>query len=159
MDKIKIVKMSRAEEADTCAQIMASSEPWITLKRTYEMSIQIFNDPDNQTFIALNDKSDLLGVIIISMVGTFKGYIKTIAVNEKIRSKGVGTSLMDFAENYIFEQTPNIFICVSDFNNKAQNFYFNRGFKLIGKIENFLIRGYDELMLRKTVAPLTGYKK
>ena len=55
------------------------------------------------------------------------------------------------------EISPNIFICVSSFNNAAIRLYKEFGFKLIGELDNFVKDGFTELLFRKTVGPMMGY--
>ena len=90
------------------------------------------------------------------MKGAFIGYIKSICVSSDYRGKGIGTSLMDFAKRRILSETPNVFICVSDFNTKAMDFYLDRGYEVIGEIKDYIIEGSSEILLRKTICPLTG---
>ena len=90
--------------------------------------------------------------------GTFKGYIQTLAINNNYRGKGYGTQLLQFCEDRILAYSPNIFICVSSFNKGAIHLYTNFGFELIGELKDFIKPGFDELLLRKTVGPVTGYR-
>jgi ribosomal protein S18 acetylase RimI-like enzyme len=64
---------------------------------------------------------------------------------------------MAYAEERIFKQTPNVFLCVSSFNTGAQKFYKRIGYTVIGELKDYLVSGYDEILMRKTVAPLVDY--
>lgn len=66
---------------------------------------------------------------------------------------------MAFAEKRIFSETPNAFICVSSFNSSAQKLYERLGYEVIGELKDYIISGYSEILLRKTIAPLTEFKK
>ncbi len=103
-------------------------------------------------------ESDIAGFVIIQVCGTFSGYIQTICISENYRGKGIGTMLLRFCEERILKFSPNVFICVSSFNTGAQKLYYDFGFKLIGKLDNFVKEGFTELLLLKSVGPRVGYK-
>jgi ribosomal-protein-alanine N-acetyltransferase len=137
-----------------CARLMASSEPFKTLRRGYDESLRIINDPLREVYLALID-GEVIGFIVVVMKGAFTGYIQSICVSPDYRGKGVGSRLMDYAETRILSETPNVFLCVSDFNDRAMNLYLRRGYKVIGEIPDYLIEGSSEIFLRKTIGPLT----
>lgn len=135
---------------------MARSEPWISLERGYEESLEILLEPSREVYLAWIRK-EIVGFIIIEMNGTFKGYIKSICVSPDQRGKGIGSSLMQHAEKRIFSETPNVFLLVSDFNYRARKFYKSLGYEEIGEFKDFIVRGYSEVLMRKTQGPLTEY--
>jgi ribosomal protein S18 acetylase RimI-like enzyme len=154
----RIKKLLGRDEARACAQIMAASEPWITLQRNYSESLKIVTNPWREVYMAVV-KSEVIGFIILQMEGTFTGYIQTVAVKEEWRSRGIGSQLLAFAEKKIFSKKPNVFMCVSSFNKKAQKLYRRLGYQKVGIIKNFIVNGHDEILLRKTIGPLAGFKK
>jgi ribosomal protein S18 acetylase RimI-like enzyme len=153
----RIKKLSGRNEARACAQIMAASEPWITLQRSYNESLKIVTNPLREVYVAVI-KSEVIGFIILQMEGTFTGYIQTVAIKDGWRNRGVGSRLLAFAERKIFSKKPNVFMCVSSFNKKAQKLYRRLGYEKIGVIKNFIVNGHDEILLRKTIGPLAGFK-
>ena len=155
---LKIKRMKNKSEARACAQIMAVSEPWITLQRSYNQSLKIVTNPLREVYVAVV-KSEVIGFIILQMEGTFTGYIQTVAIKDGWRSRGIGSQLLAFAEGKIFSKKPNVFMCVSSFNKKAQKLYRRLGYEKIGVIKNFIVNGHDEILLRKTIGPLTDFKK
>jgi ribosomal-protein-alanine N-acetyltransferase len=66
---------------------------------------------------------------------------------------------MAFAEERIFSETPNVFICVSSFNKFTQRFYERLGYEVVGELKDYIISGHSEILLRKTIAPFTEFKK
>jgi len=154
----RIKKLVGRSEARACAQIMATSEPWITLQRNYNESLKIITNPRREVYVATL-KAEIVGFIILQLEGTFTGYIQTLAVKADWRNHGIGSALLAFAENKIFSNQPNVFLCASSFNKKAQKLYRRLGYQKIGVIKNFIVRGHDEILLRKTIGPLTGFKK
>jgi len=144
-------------EAEFCARMMAESEPWLTLGRGYEVLLKAVQNPAREVFLARSD-AEIAGVVLINMQGAFSGYIQSVCVAPLWRNKGLGAELMSFAENFIFRQTPNVFLCVSSFNTGAQEFYRRQGYAEIGVLKDYLVAGYDEILLRKTRGPLVGYQ-
>lgn len=152
-----IRKLKSKAEARACAQIMATSEPWITLKRTYGDALKIVANPLREVYVAVS-KEEITGFIILQMEGTFTGYIQTLAVRADWQGQGLGSRLIAFAEKRIFAEKPNAFICVSSFNKKAQKLYRRLGYAKIGVLKNFIVSGHDEILLRKTIGPLAEFK-
>ena len=149
-------RLQNVDEAKQCANLMACSEPWITLGRTFEDSLKILLDSSKEIYLAFED-NQFAGFIIINMKGAFIGYIQTICIAPEFRGKGLGTKLIQFAEERIFSETPNVFMCVSSFNKEAQKLYERLGYEVIGELKNYIVSGYSEILLRKTIAPLKNY--
>jgi ribosomal protein S18 acetylase RimI-like enzyme len=140
-------------EAEACARMMAASEPWITLGRGYEASLALLESPDREVYVALADDA-VAGFVILNLHGAFVGYLQTVCVAVEARGRGIGTRLVRFAEERIFRETPNVFLCVSSFNPGAQRLYERLGYQLVGELTDYLVAGHSELLYRKTVGPL-----
>lgn len=140
-----------------CARIMAATDPWITLGIGYDDCLKAFGGTFREIFV-MKIESEIIGFVIMQPQGTFKGYIQTLAISNNYRGQGYGTQLLRFCEDRILTYSPNIFICVSSFNKGAIELYTKFGFELIGGLKDFIKPGFDELLLRKTVGPVTGYQ-
>jgi ribosomal protein S18 acetylase RimI-like enzyme len=66
--------------------------------------------------------------------------------------------LLEFAEERIFRESPNVFLFCSSFNHDAMRLYHRLGYERIGEIKDFVIAGAGEILLRKTIGPLTTFK-
>jgi ribosomal protein S18 acetylase RimI-like enzyme len=143
-------------EAHAAATIMATSEPWITLGRSFDKSLATLHDTELERYVAI-DENEVIGFVLLSMRGPFTGYIKSVAVRDDWRSRGLGARLIRFAEERIFSDAPNVFICVSSFNHRARAFYERLGYEVVGSLRDFVVRGHDEILLRKTVGPLNEF--
>ncbi|MEI7482208.1 MAG: N-acetyltransferase [Elusimicrobiota bacterium] len=141
----------------SCAQLMCCTEPWITLGRDYKTCLKAVRSPMREVYAA-RAADNILGFIILEMTGTLKGYIKTVCVAPEARGLGVGTKMVRFAEKRIFRESPNVFMCVSSFNKGARRLYKRLGYSKTGTLKDFIVKGHDELLLRKTIGPTTGYK-
>jgi ribosomal-protein-alanine N-acetyltransferase len=140
-----------------CAGIMVDTDPWITLGIDYDNCLKAFGGSFREVFVVRNE-AEIIGFVIMQPQGTFKGYIQTLAIHKNYRSEGYGAQLVRFCEERILQYSPNIFICVSSFNGGALHLYKKLGFELIGELKDFIKPGFTELLLRKTVGPVVGYK-
>ena len=159
MKKTISIKLTN-ESADlrTCARIMAGAEPWLTLGRDYKACLRTVTAPVREVYAA-KEAGQPLGFIILQMTGTFKGYIQIVCVAPEARGRGIGTRLLSFAEERIFRESPNIFMCVSSFNKGARRLYKRLGYIKTGVLKDFIAKGYDEFLLRKTVGALSDFTK
>ena len=145
-------------EKKECARIMSESEPWITLKFDFDMIITILNDPINEVYVMFID-SEFVGFSIVQMKGSFVGYIKTIVIKPSWRNKHLGEKFIEYLESRIFEVHPNVFLCVSSFNLNAKRLYLRLGYEPVGEIEDYVVTGHSELLMRKTMGPISDYKR
>lgn len=155
---MEIRKLSNDDEAKKCASMMAAAEPWITLHRNFEDAFKILIDATREVYLALID-GKLSGFIILNMSGAFVGYIQTVCVSPAWRGKGIGSELVNFAEQRILKETPNVFMCVSSFNEGARRLYERLGYEIVGELKDYIIAGHSEILLRKSTGPLIEFKK
>ena len=146
------------EDADArrCARLMSSSEPWITLGRGYEESLALLNDPTRESYVARLG-NEFVGFVILSMAGAFTGYIQTICVGPEYQSRGIGRELIAFAEKRIWRDSPNVFMCVSDFNPRARRLYERLGYRVVGELTDYVVKGRSEILMRKSKGPLRDH--
>src|SRR5215813_11616861 len=137
---------------------MSSSEPWVTLGRGYEASRALLEDPSRERLVAVSGGARA-GFLILNMAGAFVGYIQTVCVAPDFRGRGIGTRLVRFAEERIFRESPNVFLCVSSFNGDARRLYERLGYSEVGALPDYLVAGHAEILMRKTLGPLTDYAK
>ncbi len=154
---IDIRQLKGADEVHLISEFMANSEPWATLKRTYEESVSMLNDPMREVYVA-DVGGEVAGFTILQMKGAFVGYIQTVGVLQNWRNLGIGSRLIRFAEGRIFSGAPNAFICVSSFNERARRLYERLGYTVVGELTDYIIPGHSEILMRKTIAPLTEFK-
>jgi len=153
------IRQLASGEARTCAGMMATSEPWLTLGRTFDECLDLLIDPTREVYVA-EEGGAVRGFIVINMrCGPFTGYIQTICVAPETRGGGVGSRLVAFAEGRIFRDSPNVFLCVSSFNPRARALYERLGYETIGEIRDLIVRGHSEMLMRKSIAPMREFRK
>jgi ribosomal protein S18 acetylase RimI-like enzyme len=74
------------------------------------------------------------------------------------RGNGIGRRLMEHIEEGIFRTAPNVFLFVSDFNTSAQSFYERLGYRKVGELQDYLVAGRSELLMRKSRGPIRDYE-
>lgn len=153
MKGIDIRPLAGRAEAETCARMMAASEPWGTLGRDFDASLALLEDPHREAYVAVADGT-VTGFIILVMHGAFVGYIQTVCVAPACRGGGLGSALVRFAESRIFRESPNAFLCVSSFNPGARRLYERLGYTLVGELTDYIVAGHSELLYRKSIGPI-----
>jgi ribosomal-protein-alanine N-acetyltransferase len=144
-----IISEASEEERDWTARLIASSEPWITLGTTLEICLKFCNDKEYMVFIA-HSGSDPCGAMVIHPRGLASSpYLKSIVVDGKFRSLGVGRTLLGFAEDYFRERSKHFFMCVSSFNPRARDLYERLGYSKVGEFEDYILEGESEILLHK----------
>ena len=147
-----------ADEKDKifCATQMSLSEPWITLKRSVEQSLQYIYDPLAEVYLAKSENK-MIGFAIIKLRGAFTGYIQSILIFKEYQRMGYGHEFISQLEEYIFPRCPNVFICASSFNHGALKLYQELGYKIVGELTDYIIAGHSEILMRKSIAPIADF--
>ncbi len=85
-------------------------------------------------------------------------YIQILAVAPEQQRRGVGTALLRWVEEEVFQRrsAANLFLTASAFNLPARAFYRARGYTECGVLTGYLRAGMDEVLVRKSVRPLLG---
>jgi ribosomal-protein-alanine N-acetyltransferase len=149
--------VASSAEAEACARLMCTSEPWLTLGRSYEASLAIVRDPTREVYVA-EDERGLAGFLVLCLDGAFVGYVQTVCLAPDRRGAGLGTALLAVAERRIAEVSPNVFLCVSSFNPRARALYERLGYEYVGELRDYLVRGHSELLYRKSTGPWSEFR-
>ena len=103
------------------------------------------------------DQGEILGYVWVVLEGPFYSdpYLSGIAVRESCRSKGIGSHLLAFFEEKAFAVSDRVFLLVSDYNVRAQEFYRSKGYVEVRRIPDFSKAGIAELIMFKRRAVAT----
>ena len=136
-------------EREWAASLMAGSEPWITLGRSLEQCRRACGSLDHLLFVARLE-NELCGFVLLHRRGVADSpYIKSIAVGEHFRSRGIGGRLIQFAEDLFKAEARHIFLCVSSFNERARKLYERLGYVAVGEFKDYVIPGVSEILMHK----------
>jgi [ribosomal protein S18]-alanine N-acetyltransferase len=128
---------------------MAGSEPWLTLGRGLDQCREACRRTGYLLFIA-RDSNSPCGFILLHPRGVAGSpYVASIAVTESHRGRGIGTLLLNHAEDLFRSEARHIFLCVSSFNEGARRLYERHGFEIVGEFKDYVIDGASEILMHK----------
>jgi len=155
---VTIERIKTQDEIEFCARLRASSDPWLTLQRDYDDAIRSLTAQDHEVYVAKSDEN-LIGFAVVSVTGVLIGFLLTLCIVPDYQRFGIGAKLLAYSEERIFEESPNVFLMVSSFNTGAQAFYEKHGYRKVGELEDYIIRGYSEFLMRKSIGPRNEFYK
>src|ERR1700737_1785948 len=153
-ERVEPLTITRAtdSEREWAANLMAGTEPWLTLGRGLEQCRARCNSPDFLLFICRRG-TEASGFILLQNRGVAGSpYVAALAVAERFRSRGIGTRLLEFAEDFYRPQAKYIFLCVSSFNHRARALYERLGYVAVVDLEDYVIPGASEILMHKRLA-------
>jgi [ribosomal protein S18]-alanine N-acetyltransferase len=102
--------------------------------------------------VAESDQTKLAGFVIANRDRRAQGHIITVDVSLAWRRHGVGTLLMDAAENWLRQQGGEIvYLETAEDNVSAQSFYSKRGYAKLRRIENYYGDGAAAWLMAKEI--------
>ena len=147
-----ILPVTETRHFDSFARMMAEQDPWKRMGYGYDACRSSF-EGDWRNVLGIFVAGAATGFAVLQPLGTFRGYIQTICIDSVHQRKGYGNRLLDYCEQEIARSSPNVFICVSEFNEGAQRLYRSRGYETIGILRDFVKAGFNEILMRKTSGP------
>lgn len=163
MTEALIVRPLDEADVDACAAIMFGLPLWrrygvITLDAARARIGRMYTESragHSRTQVA-EHRGRVVGFVYYLSRGTFghSGYVWSVGVASDQQGRGVGGHLMDAAETDIFGTGPNVFLLVSADNADARRFYERRGYRRVGELADYVIRGITEIVYRKTLGPI-----
>ncbi|MGC2477430.1 MAG: GNAT family N-acetyltransferase [Candidatus Sulfotelmatobacter sp.] len=149
------IQITLAQPADHewCARLMACSEPWITLQRDLDGCRRVLSRPGTELFVARDESGgDPIGFVLLAPYGLAGSpYIASIAVAPAAQDHGVGSQLITFTEQH-YRDRAHLFLLVSSFNPRAQQFYRRHGFQFVGELKDYIVPHHSELIFHKRLA-------
>ena len=154
----QLTVMDGAAQEEACADMMASSDPWRTLGLGRERLLATLRAPLRERYVA-HVGDELAGFLLLYLHGTFAGYLQTICIAPAFQGQGYGSAFVRFAEERIYRDHANVFLCVSAFNTGARRLYARLGYQEVGELTDFLVAGQSEWLMRKTRGPITTLRR
>jgi ribosomal protein S18 acetylase RimI-like enzyme len=146
------IRRATGDDARWAAEVMASSDPWLTLGRGFDACLAACTSALDVLEIAERG-GERCGLVLVRPAGVAGApYIVSIAVAPGFRSHGVGSALLDHVEGAYRGRSRHLFLCVSSFNPRARRFYERHGFEAVGTLKAFLIEEADEILMHKRLA-------
>jgi [ribosomal protein S18]-alanine N-acetyltransferase len=154
-----VIESASELDAALCRRLILHSDPWITLQ---------YDDSDVQAIVRAAKSDHLLVArmgepivgFALSAPGILLGeYLKILVVDGACRSQGIGRRLMEALEERTFRHWPNVYLCVSDFNHSAREFYQRLGYEEVGLLNDLLLPEKGEVLMRKSIASWQRFRK
>ena len=140
-----------ATDADRrwAAGVMSSSEPWLTLRRSFEACLIACSSSVDVLYVAECERQPC-GLALVRERGLAGApYLVSIAVAETYRGQGIGEQLLRFVEDLFRGRFRHLFLCVSSFNSRARVFYERHGYRAVGALPDFIVDGHAETLMMK----------
>jgi ribosomal-protein-alanine N-acetyltransferase len=110
----------------------------------------------SRTWVA-EESGEVVGFLVADRQPEKVEHIVTIDVVERWRRRGVGTLLMDAAENWAREEDLQfIYLETAETNIAAQRFYEARGYRRVERIESYYTDGTAAWVLLKRLKGIEG---
>ena len=145
------IALGKEADAEWCAQVMSTTEPWVRLGRTFEECLARLRRPE-LILLTARLAGRRCGFVLLHPTGLAGSpYIASIAVPEEVRGRGLGAELLRAAENR-FPAARHIFLCVSSFNTRARQLYERSGYTAVGELPGYIIEDASEILMCKRLA-------
>lgn len=139
-----------AEEAQLLSAAFALSQPWLTLGvSATDLKNYFLRDDTHLYRYAVRVNGQLAGVISLRYPWLRGAYIELLGLIDAYRGQGIGADILQWAETEARQQSNNLWLLTSSFNQQALQFYQRQGFQQIGVVEGLVHPDYDEILLRK----------
>jgi ribosomal-protein-alanine N-acetyltransferase len=134
--------------------MLADSDPWKRLGYAAHHWERLFAPlPPGRDGYVVEVNKDVAGLALLRRHFLFGDYLELLAIAPSRQRHGLGRTLLTHVERVVFARSTNLFVCVSDFNAAARDFYRRHGFREVGPIPDLLMSGSSEILLRKTTGP------
>ncbi len=156
MHPLQNIRAYKPTDRESLISILRVSEPWQTLAygaSDWERLFAIIEaGPPRESFVIESD-GEPGGFAVVRRQFLFGDYLELLAISPSLRARGLGRELLTHVEEEVFARAKNLFACVSDFSTDARRFYARQGYTEVGRLENLLVGGHDEILIRKTIGP------
>ena len=139
-----------AHQARELGLIFASIDPWKKVDWPAERLESFLGGkvPGAPRYL-IRSGEEPAGAVAVSSPWLHGAYLNFLGIVPGLQNSGIGTSVMDWFEAESLGTYRNLWICVSAFNDSATRFYEARGYSHAATLDNLIVEGEDEILLRK----------
>jgi ribosomal protein S18 acetylase RimI-like enzyme len=143
----------RQDDIPALASLMSRTPLWQRYGITEEIATQRLTQAHSEgaTIAVARVDGVIAGLCWYVKRGAFdrSGYVRLLGVEANVKRAGVGRTLMAYVESVMFEQTADVLLLVSEFNEEAQAFYKALGYSKSGELNDYVVDGVTEYIMRK----------
>lgn len=145
---MKQIRLYRRSDLETLFRIdQACFPPQVSYSR--DELARFIGHQNSRTWVG-QDGNEIVGFIVATRHPQKVGHIITIDVIESRRRTGIGTALMERAEDWARrEGLRSIYLETAEQNLPAQRFYFARGYVKVEEVENYYSDGQTAWVMVK----------
>ena len=140
-----------AGAATEIAAAMTAIDPWRRLGTDRDaLAAFLTADDPHCCRRAIQIDGAAAGVVAVRSPWLYGPYLSLLAVLPPRQGNGVGARVLDWlATEAVAGGNRNVWVCTSSFNARAQAFYAAHGFVRVGVLDDLLVDGVGEVLLRR----------
>ncbi len=146
-----ILREFASAEATQVADTLAQMPPWQTLNYSAETLANYLRRPDPvlSKFVITVDEQ-IEGTVCIRYPCLRGAYLELLAIYPSQQGRGIGQQVIQWlAAEAQQASSRNLWTLVSAFNHAGQRFYQKMGFTQVGQLDDLVVPGQTELLMRK----------
>jgi len=154
--RVASMEPMQLETARGLSIILAGMEPWSRLGSSPERLCRsmLTNPFDKARSWCMKVDGEPAGVLVIHEDWLVGPYLKRLAVLPTFQKQGLAQAALTWWEADARQAgTANLWLCVSSFNAPAQRLYETMGFRQTGVLNDLIVSGHDEILMRKQLRP------
>ncbi|MDA7946951.1 MAG: GNAT family N-acetyltransferase [Hyphomicrobiaceae bacterium] len=149
--QLRLVAVPQAA-ARELGEEFARIDPW----KEYGIPAKILSsflakERDGRYRLLITANETTAGIVVVTVPWLFGPYLHFLGLLPQFQNSGIGSSVMTWFEAEAGGQFRNLWICVSEFNDRAVRFYERFGYMRVAKLEGLVIDDRSEFLLRKRV--------
>jgi ribosomal protein S18 acetylase RimI-like enzyme len=144
-----ILRELTQDEAATVSQTLVQMEPWRTLGYKADTLSNYLSGPDPLLY-GIVASQQLVGAVCVRYPWLRGACLELLAVFPSQQGRGLGRDVIGWLEAELLQTNcRNLWTLVSSFNQEARHFYQQMGFVEVGQLDDLIVTGYAEILLRK----------
>lgn len=133
------------------APLIAKSDPWLRLGISADkIEALLSGEKPDRLQKSIVAGGSPIGAIVVSKNWLAGFYLQHLSLLKPYRGIGAGTAALKWLiDRATRENQRSIWLCVSEFNERAEKFYEHHGFKRVAVIDELLVAGENEILMRR----------
>jgi len=134
------------------AVAFAQIDPWKRLRQSAQTIEEILRgrEPGARSYLIRVGQSPA-GAIVVNAPWLLGVYLKFLGILPDYQGVGVGAAALGWLEQEAQGTCDNLWVCTSAFNARAEDLYRAHGFDRVAVLEDLIVEGEDEILMRKRI--------
>lgn len=149
------LSLTTPDEAALIGAGLAGIDPWARLGvSAATMTAFLGASNDIRRCFTILDDGRPAGTVAVMFPWLAGPYLNLLGLFAAYQGRGLGSVALDWLESEAtIARARNCFLCVSAFNDRAIAFYKAAGYQQAGRLDDLVVEGEDELLMRKRLSP------